>query len=147
MALLSFALTDSFILAWAAKERFSVWRPITAIREGGFGVVADPRWEPLVGTPPHPEFPSGHAADCSTGAHVLRQLFAPETPPVRYVATDEDGQPTRDFPTFAAIASECAASRLWAGVHFRTANDAGLVLGAAIAERVVGTMLLPLSRP
>ena len=144
MALLSFALTDSFLLAWPAKARFNRWRPITAIQEGGFGVVADPDWRPLVPTPPHPEHPSGHATDCSAGARVLEMLLALGRQPVRYVAIDNDGDPGREYPGLIAAAEECAASRLWAGVHFRSANEAGAILGQAVAERVVQTMLQPL---
>jgi hypothetical protein len=144
MALMSFAMADSAILAWPAKERFRFWRPITAIRAGGFGVAAEPGWQPLVETPPHPEHPSGHATDCAVGARVLELLFLPSSRPVRYVAIDADGTPARDFASFAAVAEECASSRLWAGVHFSTANQAGWTLGRAVADRVVGTMLRPL---
>jgi len=144
MALLSFALTDSFLLAWPAKARFNRWRPITAIQEGGFGVVADPDWRPLVPTPPHPDHPSGHATDCGAGARVLEMLLALGQQPVRYVTIDNDGDPGREYPGLIAVAEECGASRLWAGVHFRTANEAGAILGQAVAERVVQTMLQPL---
>jgi hypothetical protein len=144
MALMSFAMADSVILAWPAKERFRFWRPITAIQAGGFGIPAERGWQPLVQTPPHPEHPSGHASDCATGARVLELLFPPTSRAVRYVAIDVGGTPAREFENFAAIAEECASSRLWAGVHFRTANHAGSTLGRVVAERVVGTMLLPL---
>jgi PAP2 superfamily len=143
MALMSFAMADSVILAWPAKERFRFWRPITAIRAGGFGVAAEPGWQPLVQTPPHPEHPSGHATDCAAGARSLELLFPPASQPVRYIAIDVDGTPAREFAKFAAIAEECASSRLWAGVHFSTANQAGSILGRAVADRVVGTMLRP----
>lgn len=144
MALLSFAITDSFLLAWSAKSRFAFWRPITAIQEGGFGVVADPDWLPLVPTPGHPEHPSGHATDCSAGAHVLEKLLALGRQPVSFVAIDSRGNVSREYPGLIAIAEECAASRLWAGVHFRTGNDAGSFLGQAVAERVLRTTLQPL---
>ena len=143
MALMSFAMADSVILAWPAKERFHFWRPITAIRTGGFDVAAEPDWQPLAETPPHPDHPSGHASDCAAGARVLELLFLPSPQPVRYIAIDVDGTPAREFASFAAIAEECASSRLWAGVHFSTANQAGSIMGRAVADRVVGTMLLP----
>lgn len=143
MALMSFAMADSVIFAWPAKERFHFWRPITAIRAGGFGVAAEPGWQPLLETPPHPDHPSGHATDCAAGARVLELLFLPSSQTVRYIAIDADGTPAREFPKFAAIAEECASSRLWAGVHFSTANQAGSTLGRAVADRVVGTMLRP----
>ena len=143
MALMSFAMADSVILAWPAKEHFRFWRPITAVREGGFGVKAEPGWQPLLETPPHPDHPSGHATDCGAGARMLELLFTPPSEPVRYIAIDVDGTPAREFATLAAIAEECASSRLWAGVHFSTANQAGSTLGRAVADRVAGTMLRP----
>ena len=130
-------------LCLARQERFRFWRPITAIRAGGFGVAAETGWQPLVETPPHPDHPSGHASDCAAGARVLELVFPPTSEPVRYVAIDVDGTPAREFANFAAIAEECASSRLWAGVHFGTANQAGSTLGRAVADRVVGSMLRP----
>lgn len=143
MTLLSIALSDAFILTSAAKERFHFWRPITAIREGGFGVTPEADWEPLVTTPRHPEHPSAHAAECSAGATVLRLLSGTDAKPVRYIATDAFLPSVREYPGFTAIANECAASRVWAGVHFRTGNDAGQRLGEAIANHVV-SLLRPL---
>lgn len=144
MTLLSIALSDSFILASEAKERFHFWRPITAIRQGSPGVTAEPDWEPLVQTPQHPEHPSGHATECTAGATVLRLLFGTDAQPVRYVARDAFLQPARNYPGFTALANECAGSRIWAGVHFRTASDAGQHLGEAIANHVIGSLLRPL---
>jgi len=109
-----------------AKERFHFWRPITAIREGGFGVTADPGWTPLVETPEHPEHPSAHATECMAGATVLRSVFGNDAQPVTY-------------------ADECAASRVWAGVHFRTAGEAGQKLGEEIATYVIRKLLRPLN--
>jgi hypothetical protein len=146
MTLLSIALSDSFILAWNAKERFHFWRPITAIRQGGAGVTAEADWEPLVSTPQHPEHPSGHATECTAGAVVLRLLFGTDTQPVRYIATDAFFQPAREYPGFTGLANECAASRVWAGVHFRTSSDAGQRLGEAIAAHVVTNLLQPLAQ-
>jgi len=71
-------------------------------------------------------------------------LFGTDARAVRYVATDAFFQPARDYPGFTALANECAGSRIWAGVHFRTASDAGQHLGEAIANHVVGSLLRPL---
>jgi hypothetical protein len=142
MTLLSIALSDSFIVAWEAKERFHFWRPITAIQQGGVAVTPESDWQPLVPTPLHPEHPSGHATECMAGATVLRSLLGEQ--PVRYIATDAFFQPAREYPGLAALANECAASRVWAGVHFRTASAAGQNLGRAIADHVVGGLLQPL---
>jgi hypothetical protein len=143
MALLTMALADSYILAWDMKRRYAFWRPITAINEGGHGVAADPGWYPLLPTPPHPDYPSGHAADCATGAHLLQGLFGDAVREVAYTAVDAARRPTRRYPSLAAAAEECAASRLWAGAHFRPANEEGLRIGRLIAERAL-TALPPL---
>lgn len=137
LAQLTMALADGYVTAWELKRRYGYWRPITAINEGGFGVTPDARWYPLLPTPPHPEHPSGHATDCAVGATVLRGVFGPAVGAIRYTAVDIPGQPARDFPSFDASAEECAASRVWAGAHFRTANDEGLRLGRLIAARAL----------
>ena len=43
----------------------------------------------------------------------------------------------RDAAYFAAWAEELAASRLWAGIRFRSACDAGLALGRAVGRRAI----------
>jgi hypothetical protein len=145
LTLMSIALSDSYILYSYAKERFHFWRPITAIRQGGFGVTADPGWTPLVETPEHPEHPSAHATECMAGATVLRSVFGNGAQPVTYVATDAFFQPARQYPAFTALADECAASRVWAGVHFRTAGEAGQKLGEEIGTYVISKLLRPLN--
>jgi hypothetical protein len=145
MAMLTMALADSYILAWEAKRHWSYWRPITAINQGGHGVQADPRWYPLLPTPPHPDYPSGHASDCAAGAHVLDALFGHRLTSVSYTAHDLRGTPSRTFPSLPASAEECAESRLWAGAHFRPANEEGLRIGRAIARRAL-EVVTPLTR-
>lgn len=155
MSQLAAAMADSAILAWAEKERFSYWRPVTVL-QGGFGVPADPDWLPVIDTPPHPDYPSGHATDCYTGAGVLAAVFGRLASPVTYVAQtgapqaekaaigmgqhQQVGQtmPTdRRFPSLAAAAQECANSRIWAGAHFRSANNEA----NRIADGIVGRAL------
>ena len=153
------AMADSAVLAWDEKERFSFWRPITVIREGVPGVAPDPGWLPLVETPPHPEYPSGHASDCFTGAGMLRAVFPDVQGPVAYVAQvgrppegteaggmgqhmqyADSGLPARrEYAGLADMAQECSDSRIWAGAHFRTANEesarlAGLIVARALAS-------------
>ena len=58
----------------AAKFEYDLVRPITYIRR-----VIDPKWEPLLNTPPFPEYPSGHSTQSAAAAdgadqHVRRQF-------------------------------------------------------------------------
>lgn len=137
MSQLTVALADSFIIAWDEKRHWARWRPVTALTLGSEGVPADPRWEPLFGTPPHPDYPSGHATDCSAGARVLERVFGASLGVVAYTANDLRAPTTRHFPTFGVLSNECAESRIWAGAHFRAANEEGQRLGAMIAGRAL----------
>ncbi len=60
-AQLTVASHDASITGWKLKYSALFWRPITAIRNGNGNVsAAIPTWTPLLGTPPHPEYASGH---------------------------------------------------------------------------------------
>ena len=43
----------------------------------------------------------------------------------------------RVYPSFAAAAEEAAMSRLYGGIHFRSANEAGLAQGRCIGSKVM----------
>jgi hypothetical protein len=162
MAELTVALADSAIITWNEKAMFSFWRPITAIRADG----ADPAWEPLIQTPPFPEYPSGHATDCYVGDGVLEDAFPNLAGPIVYLSSANlerlDGSappaaPTsfgmgqhaqsdqtklaggteRRFPSLAAAAEECASSRIWAGAHFSAAERESKRLADIIVRRAL----------
>lgn len=150
MSQLAAAMADSAILIWVEKERFERWRPVTAIRAM---VPGAGQWRPMIDTPPHPEYPSGHAADCFAGAAVLGAAFPDLRGPVVYFAQsgrpaddevgmgqhaqgrDEGGNTARRFPDLAAAAEECSDSRIWAGAHFRSADEESRRVAQEIARR------------
>ncbi len=160
MSQLASALADSAVLIWKEKERFGSWRPVTTIREGTPGVVQDQDWLSFVETPAHPEYPSGHASDCFTGSDVLQGAFPDLQGPVAYVAQvgrppegpdansigqhaqyADSGLPARrEFPSLAEMAHECSNSRIWAGAHFRTANEESERVAARISARALAAV-------
>ena len=75
-ALLSMATADSQIIAFEEKYKRPHWRPITAIRAATDLSIAalkgDTGWEPLLVTPPHPDYPSAHATFSGAAEAVLR---------------------------------------------------------------------------
>jgi hypothetical protein len=162
MAELTAAMADSAILTWKAKEKYSFWRPVAALRaEGG-----DAAWTPLIETPPFSEYPSGHATDCFVGAGVLEAAFPDLTGPIVYSSSaymtplndreislppadfgmGQHAQPARvdapggsehRFPSLAAAAENCASSRIWAGAHFPSAEVESKRLANIIVRRTL----------
>lgn len=130
LARLGIAISDGFIGCWDAKFRYDLIRPVTYIRK-----TIDPEWEPLLITPPFPEYPSGHSTQSGAAATVLTAIFGAPFPFTDSTHAD-DGLAPRDYPDFWAAANEAAISRLYGGIHFRAAIERGLEQGACIGAHV-----------
>ncbi len=145
-ALLNLALADAAVCAWDAKYHFHFWRAITAIRngdtDGNPDTEPDPNWSSFIVTPPFPDYVSGHATFSAAAATVLALFYGTDNIP--FVSTS-DFLPgvRRYFNSFSSAAQEAADSRLYGGIHYRTANEDGLRAGADLGAAVVETFLLP----
>jgi membrane-associated phospholipid phosphatase len=143
-ALLNMAMADAAICAWDAKYAFDFWRPVTAIRngdaDGNPATAADPSWSSFIVTPPFPDYVSGHSTFSGAASTVLAAFFG--TNHLRFTV-ESDGAPgvTRSFNHFSAAAAEAALSRLYGGIHYRSANEDGLAAGIAIGEWTVSHYL------
>jgi hypothetical protein len=132
--ILSITLMDAFICCWDEKFRSNRIRPETAIRK-----YIDPSWEPLLQTPPFPEYLSGHATISSAAATVLTYYFGNN---FKYTDTVEMkfGLAPRRFNSFDEAAIEAGLSRFYGGIHFMDAIDngrmQGLKVGAWILEKL-----------
>jgi hypothetical protein len=128
-ALLNIAMADAAICAWDAKYTFHFWRPVTAI------AFAEPElhWMSFIITPPFPDYVSGHSTFSGAAATVLPLFFGTEDLPF---TTGSDFLPGvyRSFSTCLDAAEEAAVSRLYGGIHFRSANEDGLQAGISIGE-------------
>jgi hypothetical protein len=127
LARMGVVLADSFIGCWQAKYQYDLVRPITYIKR-----VIDPKFEPLLNTPPFPEYPSGHSTQSGAAAAVMTNLFGENFTFEDYTGSP-DGLKPRVFPSFAAAAEDAGISRLYGGIHFRSAIDRGLEQGRCIA--------------
>jgi len=134
-ALFYLAAADSGIACWDAKYTYNFWRPQLAIRggdlDGNDQTAADASWLPLVPTPPHPEYPSGHTSNSSAMATILEQLFG-DDPGVRLVVTVSGI--TRQWDTFDEAVQEVIDARVYSGIHFRTSDEVGARLGRQVAH-------------
>ena len=138
LAELNVALVDAGIAAWDAKYTYGSWRPITAIRladtDSNEATMADPGWSPLLTTPNHPEYVSGHSTFSGAAAEVLTDFFGDI--PFSTTSVTLPGV-TRDFDSFAAAANEAGRSRIYGGIHFEFSNQDGLALGRGVGDWVL----------
>ena len=130
LARLGIAIADGFIGCWDAKFQYDLVRPVTYIKKH-----IDPKWEPLLITPPFPEYPSGHSTQSGAAATVLAHAFG-ENFAFADATHERDGLQARNFPSFWAAAEEAAISRLYGGIHFRAAIERGLEQGRCIGAFV-----------
>ena len=142
-ALLNIAEADAAIISWDCKYKFEFWRPVTAIRNGDLDppveTEKDAGWTPLLVTPPFPEYTSGHSTFSGAAAAVLAALFGGDIP----FTTESDDMPgvVRSFSSFRAAAQEAGISRIYGGIHFLSANEAGLASGALLGAYVSDNFL------
>jgi hypothetical protein len=153
-AMANLAAADGSIGCWNDKWHHSFWRPITAIRQAGSdgnpATSPDPAWVPLFDptvpvsgaplvTPGFPDHPSGHT--CISGAivHALKAFFG--TDKVAFTAVSNKCSPApcpdRHFARFSVVLKEIIDARVWSGIHFRTADVQGSVLGKKVTHYLV----------
>lgn len=127
LARLGVVLADSFIGCWDAKYQYNLVRPVTYLNK-----LVDPGWQPILITPPFPEYPSGHSTQSGAAASMLEAHFGEN-----FAFSDrthaDDGLAVRHFASFWEAAEEAAVSRLYGGIHFRSAIELGLEQGRCIA--------------
>lgn len=150
-AMTNLAAADGSIGCWNDKYYWNFWRPITAIREastdGNPATEADPAWVPLFDptvpvsgpplvTPGFPDHPSGHTCVSGATVHALKAFFG--TDKVAFTAVSNKCSPApcppRSFDRFSEALKEIIDARVWSGIHFRTADVQGAVLGKKVAH-------------
>jgi membrane-associated phospholipid phosphatase len=127
------AVSDAFVSCWKCKYDFNYMRPITYIRR-----YIDPNFVSLLGTPPFPEYTSGHSVQSGALSKVLSELIGENyafTDRTHAQRTDIDGTP-RLYLSFKAMAAEAAISRLYGGIHYQEAIDKGITQGEKVGTEV-----------
>jgi hypothetical protein len=134
--LAAISMFDGFISCWYEKYTTELIRPVTVIN-----LFIDEKWEPLIQTPPFPEFTSGHAVISSAAATVLTGLFGNN---FSFVDNTEVpfGIPARSFPSFLKAAEECAWSRVYGGIHYPETARISIQQGIQIGSYVLKACLL-----
>src|SRR6266545_2404016 len=150
-AMTNLAAADGSIGCWNDKAYWNFWRPITAIREaasdGNPATEADPNWLPLfypsvhvsgppLVTPGFPDHPAGHTCISGATVHALQAFFGTDRVPFTAVSNKCSPAPcpARSFDRFSDALKEIIDARVWGGIHFRTADVQGAVLGKKVVH-------------
>jgi hypothetical protein len=127
----SIAIFDAFISCWDEKYRSNLVRPETLINR-----YFDDNWKPILQTPPFPEYTSGHSVVSGAASVILTSIFGDD-----FKFQDDTevpyGLPIRSFNSFDSAADEAAISRLYGGIHYRSAIDVGIKQGRDLGRFVL----------
>jgi hypothetical protein len=149
LALVNLAMADSYIAGFQTKYTENFWRPVTAIRagdtDGNSRTTADPGWSTFLNTPPVPDYTSTHSVLGGAAAEVLRRFFRNDAVPFTMTSGVPFAGITRSFMTFSQAAEENGLSRIYAGIHFRSAVEDGISQGKRIGAWVFAHVLRPVN--
>ena len=123
------AMDDALIGVFDAKYHYNFWRPVTAIRNGDIdgndATAREPSWAPLIDTPMHPEYPSGHAILAAAVGAVLKAEVGNAPMPVLSTRSPTAKGATRRWIGVDDFVREVADARVWGGMHYRFSTEAG----------------------
>jgi hypothetical protein len=95
-------------------------------------------------TPPFPECTSGHSTFSAAAATVLASFY--QTDKISFsIGSDQLPGITHSFKRLSDVAEESGMSRVYGGIHFRTANLEGQASGVELGNYVAENFILPLS--
>jgi membrane-associated phospholipid phosphatase len=146
LALINMAINDSLVGAFFNKYHYNFWRPETAIREGDTDgnrkTDPDPNWQPFIVTPCFPSYPSNHGSAANAAAAVMRRLYGEAG---HSMTLSNPAVPTivLQYTSFKQITNDISDARVYGGIHFRTDQDAGALLGLTIGKEVYKHNLRP----
>jgi PAP2 superfamily len=154
LAMANLSAADAHINCWNDKYYWDFWRPWNAIpraaEDGNPATTAEAGWTALI-TAPYPDHPSGHL--CNDGAHVavLRMFFGDVieggyqiTSASTFLAPTDPK--TRTFGSFSQALAELIEARIWAGLHYRTADVQAEQLGRNVANYMAANYFQPVGR-
>ncbi|TID16480.1 acid phosphatase/Vanadium-dependent haloperoxidase [Venturia nashicola] len=141
-AQLNYALANAGIAGWNVKYKYNTWRPVTAIQRPGVWLVSgkdvsQPNWTPLlIPTPSHQDYVSTHSTFGGAASAVIRAYVKGDKINATVssnVTLDNRGVITRTYTNLTEASIENGQSRVFGGLHFPFASQAGISLGNAVA--------------
>ena len=110
-------------------------RPIKYIRN----VLGHSTWNPLLSTPPHPEYPSGHSQTGGAFAAAMNSLFGSNYQ-ITLHTYDNLGMSPRSYNSFDEMVEDIGKSRVYAGIHYTYTCVESAKQGARIATNILNTL-------
>jgi hypothetical protein len=127
---------DAAIGCFKAKYTYNMMRPVTYVHK----YMNKKDWNPLIVTPPHPEYPAAHATISMSAATILTHMlgdnigFTDNT--YRY-----RNYPERHYANFREAGREAGMSRFYGGIHYKPSVEAGYKQGEQIADNIANTLV------
>jgi hypothetical protein len=133
-ALVDVAVADARVVIWEAKYTYKFWRPVTALNANPDGTVSNSyaTWVPLIVTPPHPEYLSGHSVTVAAGAAILKKFYGDLNTMTLHTTTS--GEAPRTVTSLGQLAEENGLSRIYGGIHYSFSNGRAQRVGREVAE-------------
>jgi membrane-associated phospholipid phosphatase len=147
LALVNAVIADGYIAGADTRYLYNFWRPVTAIRagdtDGNDATAPDPTWESFMNTPPLPDYPSTHSVAGGAASAVLARFFGTDQVSFSMASGPPFAGITRAFASFSQASQENADSRVYSGIHFRSACQDGIKQGEQIGRRAFAQYLQP----
>jgi hypothetical protein len=144
LALVNASIADALITTWRLKLDIGLWRPVTAIAladtDGNAATAPVAGWVPLIdtlggmpaGTPPYPEWPSGHGSVINAFTEAVElTMGTTETDLTLYSGVTDS---TKDYTDLDALSDDAFMARIWLGIHFRDAMEDARYVGQQAAR-------------
>ncbi len=145
-ALINMAISDAAVATFYNKYLYTFWRPETAIHDAGNDgndkTTPDPSFKPLITTPCFPSYPSAHGTLSNAAREVMEKIYG-EGPFSITLSTPALPAVTLHYSRLEEITDDISDARVYGGIHFRTDQDAGALLGTRIGDYIVHHKLRP----
>jgi hypothetical protein len=146
-ALLAMAMADASIAGWDTKYHYNFWRPVTAIQAGGIDgnrrTNPDPTWLPLIATPAHPSYASGHATVSGAARAVLERALGKDGHAITLANPALPGI-VLNYTAWEEITDDIDDARVYGGIHFRFDQEAGARQGRRVGRYLLRHQLRPM---
>ena len=138
-ALAELSVADALITSWNDKVHYVFWRPITAIREGDNDgnpdTAGDPVWQSLITTPNYPDYTSGAVNFATAMTKSIEHVLGTDTITFSITTTNTGPtvQDTRTYSRLSDAVADVVDARVFAGIHFRFADEASFKQSKQVA--------------